>query len=318
MSSDRLSVQVGPLRLKNPVMPASGTFSPDLAEWIDFDQLGALVTKSVTWHPRAGNPGPRCIETPAGMLNAVGIQNKGVENFIIDQLPVYRRWKTPLVVSISGESPEGYARLAHRLTVPGVQTIEVNISCPNLEVGGWSPAMEADGTYRTIRAVREATDLPIWAKLTPNTGDMVSVARAAQEAGADALVVANTLIGMAIDPHTKRPKLGNVTGGLSGPAVKPIVLRMVYQIYPHVNIPIIGCGGISRADDVLEYLLAGARAVQVGTYNFVNPRGMTEIIRDLDEYVEREGLKSITEIVGQANKGRIFSASCSCSRSSES
>ncbi|MBX6394149.1 MAG: dihydroorotate dehydrogenase [Alicyclobacillaceae bacterium] len=318
MPSEALAVDIAGLRLKNPVMPASGAFSEDLAEILDFRELGALVTKSVTLLPRSGNPGPRCVETPAGMLNAVGIQNKGADYFLSHQLPFYRQFETPLIVSISGNTVEEFARLAEKLTAPGVRALEVNISCPNLEENGRAFAMEATATYRAVKAVREATSLPVFAKLTPNTNDVVSIAQAAKEAGADAVVVANTILGMAIDVVTRRPKLGNITGGLSGPAVKPIILRMVYQIYQEVDIPIIGCGGICSAEDVLEYLLAGAQAVQVGTYSFVHPRGMIQIIRDLEAYVEREGIGWIGELTGQANSRRILSPTCNCSLSSES
>lgn len=294
-----LSVDVGGLRLSNPVMPASGTFADGLAHTIDLNRLGAFVTKTITREKRTGNPVPRVAEVHGGMLNAIGIPSKGSDYFISESIPFYRRFSPPLVVSISASSSEGFARLAAELSaVEGVAAIEANISCPNIEEDGKAFAMHARSTAAVVKALRASTSLPLWVKLTPNTGEIANVAHAAQEEGADALVVANTILGMAIDIETRRPKLGNVMGGLSGPAVKPIVVRMVYQCHRAVSIPIVGCGGVSTADDAIEYMLAGASAVQVGTATFVHPTAMVEIIDGLVQYCRRNGLPNLQGLVG--------------------
>ena len=294
-----LSVDVGGLRLSNPVMPASGTFADGLAHTIDLNRLGAFVTKTITREKRTGNPVPRVAEVHGGMLNAIGIPSKGSDYFISESIPFYRRFSPPLVVSISAPSSEGFARLAAELSaVEGVAAIEANISCPNIEEDGKAFAMHARSTAAVVKALRASTSLPLWVKLTPNTGEIANVAHAAQEEGADALVVANTILGMAIDIETRRPKLGNVMGGLSGPAVKPIVVRMVYQCHRAVSIPIVGCGGVSTADDAIEYILAGASAVQVGTATFVHPTAMVEIIDGLVQYCRRNGLPNLQGLVG--------------------
>ena len=243
-----MAVTIGGVRLANPVMPASGTFAEGLASVVDLNRLGALVTKTITRELRTGNPLPRVAEVASGMLNAIGIPSKGVPYFLDHTLPLYRRWTPPLVVSISAPSAEHFAALAAEVSVPGVTAIEANISCPNIEEDGKAFAMRAASTDVVVRQLRAATSLPLWVKLTPNTGEMAEVAQAAEAAGADALVVANTILAMAIDLQTFRPRLGNVMGGLSGPAVKPIVLRQVYQCARAVRVPIIGCGGISTAD----------------------------------------------------------------------
>ena len=269
-----LTTQVGSLTLKNPVMPASGTFSRDLAKVFDLEQLGAHVLKTITPQARRGNPVPRVSETPAGMLNSIGIPSKGVDEFLDRVIPLYERYETPLVVSISADTGGEFAELCYKVTVPGVAAIEANISCPNLEEDGKAFAMQPDSTLTVIEKLRQVTNLPLWAKLTPNTGEIALVAQAAEAGGADALVVANTILGMSIDVETFRPTLGNIMGGLSGPAVKPIFLRMVYQCRKAVDLPIVGCGGISTAVDAVEYLLAGACAVQVGTATFIHPEAM--------------------------------------------
>ncbi|MHB1627836.1 MAG: dihydroorotate dehydrogenase [Bacilli bacterium] len=299
-----MRVAVGGLMLQNPVMPASGTFGEEMAQVIDFNALGALVTKSVTPLPRTGNRSPRVAETIAGMLNSVGIQGKGVTAFVRDTVPFYRAFHSPLVVSISADTADEFADLASSATVPGVAALEVNISCPNLEDDGRSYAMDPVQTRRVLEKVRAATRLPLWAKLTPNTGALTEVAQAAEAAGADALVVANTILAMAIDVETKKPKIGNVMGGLSGPAIKPIIVRMVYQTARAVHIPIIGCGGVASGNDALEYLLAGASAVQVGTYNFVQPTAMPTIIAEIKEYAERHGVSRIADLIGAAQQGQ--------------
>ncbi|MBN9476527.1 MAG: dihydroorotate dehydrogenase B catalytic subunit [Bordetella sp. SCN 67-23] len=294
-----LSVEVGGLRLSNPVMPASGTFADGLANTIDFNRLGAFVTKTITHEKRTGNPVPRVAEVHSGMLNAIGIPSKGSDYFIRESIPFYRKFSPPLVVSISAPSNDGFARLAAELSqVEGVAAIEANISCPNIEEDGKAFAMHARSTAAVVKALRASTSLPLWVKLTPNTGEIANVARAAQEEGADAIVAANTILGMAIDIDTRRPKLGNVMGGMSGPAIKPIVVRMVYQCHRAVSIPIIGCGGIATAEDAIEYMLAGAKAVQVGTATFIHPTAMIDVIDGLVQYCGRKGLSGLQGLVG--------------------
>jgi dihydroorotate dehydrogenase (NAD+) catalytic subunit len=293
-----LSVRVGGLTLANPVMPASGTFAEGLDKAIDFNRLGAFVTKTITRELRAGNPLPRVVERPGGLINSIGIPSKGVPYFLEHTLPYYASYRPPLVVSISAPTAEDFAHLAAELTRPGISAIEANISCPNIEEDGKAFAMRAASTEAVVRQLRAATPLPLWVKLTPNTGDLPEVAQAAEAAGADALVVANTILAMAIDLQTFKPCLGNVMGGLSGPAVKPIVLRQVYQCARTVRIPVIGCGGISTTEDAVEYLLAGATAVQVGTATFVQPAAMTTIIDGLAKFCERREFDRISDLIG--------------------
>jgi dihydroorotate dehydrogenase (NAD+) catalytic subunit len=282
-------------------MSASGTFSEDFAQVIDFNLLGALVTKSVTPNPRLGNRGPRAAETIAGMINAVGIQSKGADAFIKYAIPFYKQFDSPLIVSISADTADDFAKLAAKLSIDGVAALEVNISCPNLEDNGRSYAMDAAQTYQVMTQIRKASDLPLFAKLTPNASNIAEIALAAESAGADAVVVANTFLAMAIDVESRKPKVGNIMGGLSGPCIKPIIVRMVYQVAKTVNIPVIGCGGICTDEDAIEYMIAGASAVQVGTYSFVNPTGILEITRGMEQYAIRHGLSAIREIVNTVN-----------------
>ena len=293
-----LSVRVGGLKLANPVMPASGTFAEGLDKVMDFNRLGAFVTKTITRELRAGNPLPRVVERAGGLINSIGIPSKGVRYFLEQTLPHYARYKPPLVVSISAPTAEDFAGLAAELTRAGVAAIEANISCPNIEEDGKAFAMRAASTELVVRQLRAATPLPLWVKLTPNAGDLPEVARAAELAGADALVVANTILAMAIDLDTFKPCLGNIMGGLSGPAIKPIVLRQVYQCARTVKIPVIGCGGISTTEDAVEYMLAGATAVQVGTATFVQPAAMTTIIDGLVKYCERKDITRVADLIG--------------------
>ena len=293
-----LSVTIGGLALRNPVMPASGTFAEGLDKVIEFNRLGAFVTKTVTRELRAGNPLPRVVERPGSLINAIGIPSKGVPHFVEHVIPQYAAYEPPLVVSISAPTAEGFASLAGELTLPGVSAIEANISCPNIEEDGKAFAMRAESTEKVTRELRAATRLPLWVKLTPNTGDMPEVARAAEAAGADAVVVANTILSMAIDLKTFRPCLGNIMGGLSGPAIKPIVLRQVFQCAKAVQIPIIGCGGISTAADAIEYMLAGASAVQVGTATFLQPAAMINIIDGLETFCVQREISRVTDLVG--------------------
>lgn len=293
-----LSVKIGGLTLRNPIMPASGTFAEGLEKVLDFDRLGACVTKTITRELRTGNPLPRVVERPGSLINAIGIPSKGVAYFLEKTMPHYAGYSTPLVVSISAPTAEGFASLAAELTIPGITAVEANISCPNIEEDGKAFAMRAESTEKVTRELRKATNLPLWVKLTPNTGEMPDVARAAEAAGADAVVVANTILSMAIDLKTFRPCLGNVMGGLSGPAVKPIILRQVFQCAKAVDIPVIGCGGISNCDDAVEYLLAGASAVQVGTATFLQPKTMTTIIDDLERFCAHRDIGRVSDLIG--------------------
>jgi dihydroorotate dehydrogenase (NAD+) catalytic subunit len=293
-----LSVRVGGLTLANPVMPASGTFAEGLDKVMDFNRLGAFVTKTITRELRAGNPLPRVVERPGGLINSIGIPSKGVPYFLDHTLPYYEQYQPPLVVSISAPTAEDFAGLAAELTRPGVAAIEANISCPNIEEDGKAFAMSAASTEAVVRQLRAATSLPLWVKLTPNTGDLPEVARAAERAGADALVVANTILAMAIDLQTFKPCLGNIMGGLSGPAIKPIVLRQVYQCARTVKIPVIGCGGISTIEDAIEYMLAGAAAVQVGTATFIQPAAMINIIDGMTKFCERREIPRVSDLIG--------------------
>ncbi|WP_366654839.1 dihydroorotate dehydrogenase [Fodinicurvata sp. EGI_FJ10296] len=293
-----LSTTIGSLSLANPVMPASGTFSDELAQVIDLDRIGACVIKTITREFRAGNPTPRVAETGGGMLNSIGIPSKGLGDFLDRIVPVYRRIQAPLIASVSANTTADFAALCRDVSVDGVEAIEVNISCPNLEADGHAFAMRPDLTEEVITEIRKATTLPIWAKLTPNTGDIAGVARAAEAGGADAVVVANTILGMSIDLTTFRPSLGSGMGGFSGPAVKPILLRMAYQCSRAVSIPVIGCGGISTASDALEYIVAGCSAIQVGTATFVHPTAMITVLEGLEAFCRERGLARLMDIRG--------------------
>jgi dihydroorotate dehydrogenase (NAD+) catalytic subunit len=294
-----MAVKIGSLTLQNPIMPGSGCFSDELGRVFDISQLGAIVPKSIEISPRQGNPVPRVAETPQGLLNSIGLPTHGVSYFLKNQLPKYLGFGVPVVVSVSADTAEEFASICRQVSLPEVAGIEINISCPNREEDGCAYAMRPDSTLRVVKAVREATRKPIWAKLTPNTGEIAEVAKAAETAGADALVVANTILGMAVDTETFRPKLGNVIGGLSGPAVRPIIVRMVYQCAKAVCIPIVASGGIMSANDVVEYMAVGASAAQVGTANFLEPMIMPRIISDLRKFCEEHGFKSVTELTGR-------------------
>jgi dihydroorotate dehydrogenase (NAD+) catalytic subunit len=298
MTTVDLSVRIGTLTLRNPVMPASGTFAEGLDRVIDFNRLGALVTKTITRELRTGNPLPRVVERPGSLINAIGIPSKGIAHFVEEMLPYYAAYDAPLVVSISAPTAEGFASLAAEMSLPGVAAIEANISCPNIEEDGKAFAMRPEPTEKVTRELRAATALPLWVKLTPNTGDMPEVARAAEAAGADAITVANTILSMAIDLKTFKPSLGNIMGGLSGPAIKPIILRHVFQCAKVVRIPIIACGGISTAEDALEFMLAGASAVQVGTATFVQPAAMITIIDGIATFCMHREITRVAELTG--------------------
>jgi dihydroorotate dehydrogenase (NAD+) catalytic subunit len=293
-----LTTKLGALTLQNPIMPASGTFSEDLADVIDLSLLGAHVTKTITLEKRGGNPTPRVCEVRGAMLNSIGIPSKGIEHFIANVIPFYRRYDVPLVVSISANSIDDFARICAEVSVPGVDAIEVNISCPNIEEDGKAFAMRPSSTHAVITKLRASSDLPLWAKLTPNTGETTEVALAAQDAGADALVVSNTLLAMSIDIHSRKPKLGNLMGGLSGPTLKPIALRMAYQCAKAVDIPVIGCGGISTVEDVIEYMIAGATAVQIGTATFIKPDTMITLITQLKAFLVAQNIRNVSALIG--------------------
>lgn len=303
-----LTTRIGAVTLANPVMPASGTFGPELAQVFDLDVLGALVTKSVTPEPRAGNALPRLCETEAGILNSIGIPGKGLDCFIANTIPEWRRFRAPLIVSLSAGTNAAFADAAARLAeTPGITAIEANISCPNLEEDGRAFAMFPDSAAAAIAAMRARCALPIWAKLSPNTGDIAAVARAVEAAGADAVVVANTILGLAIDIEKATPKLGAGMGGFSGPAFKPIALRLVWQCAQALRIPVIGVGGIANAEDAVEFMMAGATAVQVGTASFISPTAMTQVIDGLRDFCTRRGFTSSADLVGLAlpGQGRI-------------
>lgn len=296
-----LSVRLGHLTLANPVMPASGTFGPELAQVFDLDRLGALVCKSITPDFREGNPLPRVAETENGLLNSIGIPGKGLDYFIETSMPEWRRFAAPLVVSLSAPTVAGFAMAAARLAqTPGIAAIEANISCPNLEEDGRAFAMLPETAAAAVAALRQASSLPLWVKLSPNCGDIAAVAQACEAAGADVLVVANTILGLAIDIETGRPKLGAGMGGFSGPAFKPIALRLVWQCAQAVRIPIIGVGGIMNAADAVEFLMAGASAVQVGTASFIHPTAMTQVLEGLEAFCRRRGIARIGDLVGAA------------------
>ncbi|WP_019533379.1 dihydroorotate dehydrogenase [Paenibacillus ginsengihumi] len=297
----RLDVNIGSLRLQNPIMPASGAFGEDMDEVIDFNELAAIVPKSITKEPRKGNKTPRVCETPAGMINSIGIQSKGLAYYLEHTLPYYRQYKIPLISSISADSFDEFAEMSETIGgTEGVAALELNISCPNLKGNGLAFGMDPEATFQLIRRVKEVTDKPIIAKLTPNVTSIQEIALAAERGGADGLNVANTILAMAIDIHTRRPKIGNVMGGLSGPAVKPIIVRMIYQVRQVSKLPIIGCGGVMNGEDAIEMLLAGASAVQVGTANFVQPTAMIDILREIKDYMLQYNIEDIRELIGAA------------------
>ena len=302
MTKPDLSVQIGNLALKNPVMTASGTFGygHEFQDFYDINQLGALVVKAVTLEPRIGNKTPRIAETPAGILNAIGLQNPGLDVFMKKELPGLQKLTAPVIVNIAGYTIDEYRILAERLTgIPGIAALEVNISCPNVKRGGQAFGMDPKIAYQVVRQVRQATSLPVIAKLSPNVTNIAEIALKVEDAGADAVSLINTLLGMAIDVKTRRPVLGNIVGGLSGPAVKPVALRMVWQVAQVVQIPVIGMGGITTAQDAVEFLLAGATAVSIGTANFINPMTPMDVITGIRDYLAEEGFASVQDIIGK-------------------
>jgi dihydroorotate dehydrogenase (NAD+) catalytic subunit len=306
-----LAVETAPktkrgLLLKNPLITASGTFGygTEFEHLYDIQQLGAIVCKGIFLKARDGNPQPRITETASGILNAIGLQGIGVEALIQEKAPIWAQWKVPVVVNIAGNSVEEYGLLAQRLEgVPGISGLEVNISCPNIKSGGVEFGTDPAAAAKVTAAVRRATTLPVWVKLTPNTAEVVKIALAVAEAGADAIVLINTLKAMAIDIKTRKPVLGNLTGGLSGPAIKPVALRMVYDVAGAVKeIPIIGCGGILNAADALEFFMAGATAVQIGSANLINPLAPLQILAGLQKFLEDNRIQDIRELIGTARQ----------------
>ena len=305
-----LSVQLAPgrqpgLLLANPVMTASGTFGygTEYCHLFDIQRLGAIVCKGTTLTPREGNPQPRLAETASGVLNSIGLQNIGVKALIKEKAPIWAGWRVPVIVNIAGETVADYARLAAELDgVAGISGIEVNISCPNVKAGGAEFGTDPQSAASVTAAVTAATSLPVAVKMTPNTSDTVRIAIAVAEAGADAICLINTLKGMAIDISKRRPLLGNTTGGLSGPAIKPIALAMVYEVAGAVDLPVIGCGGITTGSDAIEFIMAGASAVQVGTASFTNPRAPLDVLEGIEQFMTGAGITKITEIIGAARR----------------
>lgn len=300
VSKPNLSVTIGRLVLRNPVMPASGTFGPEMAAFIDFNKLGAIIPKSITKSPRPGNKIPRVCEVEGGMINSIGIQSQGVEAYIRHTLPAYAGYETPLIASISGESVDEFAELAERLSKDSrIAALELNISCPNLRDNGRAFGMDEKSTFQLIRQVRVVTDKPLIAKLTPNVTCIQDIAVAAEQAGVDALTVANTFLAMSIDIETRKPKIGNIMGGISGPAIKPLVIRLIFQVHQATELPIIGSGGVMNGRDAIEMILAGATAVQIGTANFISPTVMPETIDEIRRYMVSHNIETIAELIGK-------------------
>ncbi|MDI6777131.1 MAG: dihydroorotate dehydrogenase [Syntrophales bacterium] len=306
-SEPSMAVDIGGLILKNPLMTASGTFGygKEYAPYIDINRLGALIVKGLSLEARKGNPPPRIMETPCGMLNAIGMENVGVRAFIDEKLPFLRSFDVAVIANIFGETINEYKKIAAILsTVEGIHGLEINISCPNVKRGGIAFGAHPDTAYEVTGAVKSFTDLPVIVKLTPNVGDIAEIAESVEAAGADAISLINTLTGMSVDIEQRAPHLKNITGGLSGPAIKPIALRMVWEVVNRVSIPVIGVGGIIDANDALEFLIVGARAVQIGTANFINPRATLDILEGIDNYLKRHHMKDINDLIGTLKDGR--------------
>jgi len=296
-----LAVELAGLQLRNPIMPASGTFGygEEYAPFLDLEKIGAIVTKGLSLKPKAGNPTPRIAETTSGMLNAIGLQNVGVEAFAEHKVPFFRQVDTPVIANFFGNTLEEYGEVAQRLNdIPEVTAAELNISCPNVKQGGIVFGTDPQAAAEVVSLVRKAFKRPLIVKLTPNVTDITVVARAVEEAGADAICCINTLTGMSIDIRTRKPRIANRTGGLSGPAIRPVAVRMVHQVVQSVKLPVIGVGGIMEAADALEFLIAGATAVQVGTANFIDPACMLKIVEGLEQFCIEEGVADINQLIG--------------------
>ncbi|MDD3494340.1 MAG: dihydroorotate dehydrogenase [Dysgonamonadaceae bacterium] len=299
---DRLKVTIGDLELKNPVTTASGTFGygNEYADFIDLNRLGGIFVKGTTLEPREGNDYPRMAETASGMLNAVGLQNKGVDYFVEEIYPTIKHYDTHVIVNVSGSTVEDYATCAEKLIdLEKIPAIELNISCPNVKEGGMAFGTSAASAARVTQAVRKIYPKTLIVKLSPNVTDIAEIAKAVEAEGADAVSLVNTFLGMAIDVESRKPLLSTVTGGLSGPCIKPIALRMVWQVYHAVNIPIIGIGGISNWKDAVEFILAGATAIQIGTYNFIDPTVSVKVIEGIENYLDKHNLRSISALIGK-------------------
>lgn len=295
-----LEVNIAGLKLKNPIIAASGCFSfgREYSRFFDLNRLGGIAVKALTRQPKKGNPPPRIAETPSGILNSVGLQNPGVQVFIEKEIPFLRNYDTAIIANVAGDTVEDYEYMAETLSNADVDAIELNLSCPNVKEGCMAFGSSAEGVFKVVSTVRKKASKPLIVKLTPNVTDITEIAKAAEAGGADSVSLINTLLGMAIDAKTRRPILGNVTGGLSGPAIKPIALRMVYQVSKAVKIPVIGMGGISNGTDAVEFLLAGASAVMLGTAGFANPMAWIETIDGIEKYMIENKVKSVTELVG--------------------
>jgi dihydroorotate dehydrogenase (NAD+) catalytic subunit len=296
-----LSVTIGKIRLKNPVIVASGTFGfgKEYEDFLDLNQLGAIIPKGISLDPMMGNPPPRLFETEGGIINSIGLQNPGYQNFVKEKLPYLKKVRTALIINFFGNTEKEYVELAKRFDqVPGISGLEMNISCPNVKQGGIVFCSDAKMTYRLVKAVRKATGLTLIVKLSPNVTDIALMAKNSEEGGADAVSLVNTFKAMAINIHSRKPELGNIVGGLSGPAIKPIALRMVWEVSQKVKIPVIGMGGIMKAEDAIEFILAGASAIQIGTANLINPRIGIEVIKGIRKYLYHNQIKRAQELVG--------------------
>ncbi|MBT2570253.1 dihydroorotate dehydrogenase [Planococcus sp. ISL-110] len=300
-----LTVKLPGLNLKNPIMPASGCFGfgKEYAQLYDLSQLGAIMIKATTVETRLGNPTPRVAETASGMLNAIGLQNPGLEKVSGQELPWLEQYDVPIIANVAGTTTEDYVEVAKAISqAPNVHALEINISCPNVKLGGITFGTDPDVARELTRAVKEVSSVPVYIKLSPNVTDIVSIAKAVEAGGADGITMINTLLGMRMDTKTGRPIIANITGGLSGPAIKPVALRMVYEVSKHTKLPIIGMGGITNVDDVIDFLSAGASAVAVGTANFVNPFVCPEIIGQLPERLHELGFDSVEQLVGRSHR----------------
>ena len=296
-----LKVDIGGLKLQNPVMTASGTFgyAREFDHLVDLNRIGGIIVKGLSLKPTKGNPPPRIVETPCGMLNAIGLENVGIEAFVADKLPFLQRLTPPIIANIYGTLEEEYFQLAARIdAVEAIAAIEVNISCPNVKAGGMVFGVDPRAAFRVVRGIRDQTTKPLIVKLSPNVTDITEIALAAQEAGADCLSLINTITAMVVDIETRRPRLANITGGLSGPAIKPVAVRMVWQVAQVAKVPVIGIGGIMKAADALEFFIAGASAVQIGTANFINPRVTMDVIEGIERFLAERNINRISDIIG--------------------
>jgi dihydroorotate dehydrogenase (NAD+) catalytic subunit len=299
-----LSIDLAGIKLKNPVLTASGTFGygEEFAEFVDLNMLGGVIVKGISLRPIKGNPPPRIWETPSGMLNAIGLENPGVDVFLKEKLPYLRSFDTAVIVNMFGYSQDEYVQVAERLEgVQGISGIEVNISCPNVKAGGMAFGTDVKATFQLLSAIRKTTKLPVLAKLSPNVTDVTEFAVAARDAGCDGLSLINTLLGMAIDVRCRKPRLANSTGGLSGPAIRPVAVRMVWQAAKAVSLPILGMGGIVTGEDALEFILAGASAIAVGTANFVNPRATLDVLEGMERFLIEQNVGHIRDLIGKVN-----------------